>query len=544
MNSGKKIKVWLPFLLALSVAAGIFIGNVYSKFGDSGKSTGIGKIDAVFNYIKESYVDTVDMRLVVEDALPHILQELDPHSEYISALNMKRLDEQLEGHFSGIGVSFYILKDTIVVTGIIDGGPSQAAGIKRWDRIVTVNDSLVAGKNIENEDVLKILRGEAGSEVKLGILRPENKQWSEVLITRGNIPTKSVQAAYMLTEKTGFIKVGTFGFNTFNEFISALSKLKAMGAEAFVIDLRGNLGGSLDAVVAMVNEFMHKGDLIVYTEGRDYPRTDNYANGSGTCKDDDVVILIDELSASASEIFAGAIQDHDRGLIMGRRSFGKALVQSQRKFPDGSAVRLTVARYYTVSGRSIQREYIKGKFDEYEMEAINRYMSGNYVNNDTVSGLKPFKTLGGRVVYEGDGIMPDIFVPRDTTGINSYFNTLANKGLIEEYAMLYADFNKEKLGTFPTWEALYNHLTYQPLLLNLVSYADNSGIRKRPYYIQESSELMETHLYAYIIRSFFGEEEFYSTFLRNDILIKKATELLETGKATPKAVAAEEYVDR
>jgi len=361
MDAEKKVRTWLPLWIGVGIALGIFIGSKYGQFGKSGGVEGFGKISAVLNYVQESYVDTVNMRQLVEDALPNIIHELDPHSEYISAADMKRVNEDLEGHFSGIGVSFYVLRDTIVVTSIVPGGPSEAAGIKPWDRIVWVNDTLVAGKKMQNEDVLKMLRGEKGSEVKLGIIRDNGKNLLEITVTRDDIPMNSVNAAYMLTDKIGFIKLGrNFGFNTFSEFISAISKLKSQGAASFMIDLRGNSGGSLDVVVAMVNEFLHKGDLIVYAEGRNFPRTDNYANGSGTCKEDDIIVLVDELSASASEIFAGAIQDHDRGLVIGRRTFGKGLVQSQRNFPDGSAVRLTVARYYTASGRSIQRSYQKG----------------------------------------------------------------------------------------------------------------------------------------------------------------------------------------
>ncbi len=543
MDAEKKVRTWLPLWIGIGIALGIFIGSKYGQFGRSDGVQGFGKIDAVLNYIRESYVDTVNMRELVEDALPNIIHELDPHSEYISAADMKRVNEDLEGHFSGIGVSFYVLRDTIVVTSIVPGGPSEAAGIMPWDRIVRVNDTLVAGKKMQNEDVLKMLRGEKGSEVKLGIIRDNGSDLLEITVTRGDIPMNSVNAAYLLTEKIGFIKLGrNFGFNTFSEFISAISKLKSQGAVSFMIDLRGNSGGSLDIVVAMVNEFLHKGDLIVYAEGRNFPRTDNYANGSGTCKEDDVVVLVDELSASASEIFAGAIQDHDRGLVIGRRTFGKGLVQSQRNFPDGSAVRLTVARYYTASGRSIQRSYEKGKYDEYEMDAINRYIEGDYINEDTASNnFIPYKTLGGRTVYGGNGIMPDIFVARDTTGINSYYNAVVNNRLDEMYAMVYSDMYRDRLSSFDTWQDLYKYLRQQPLLLNLVSFADKNGIRRRPYYIQESGELLENAMYAYVVRNFFGEEAFWAVYYKDDPLIKKGIELIEKGKASPQAVINEEY---
>ncbi|CAK7019197.1 MULTISPECIES: S41 family peptidase [Dysgonomonadaceae] len=541
MSPEKKIKTWLPLWVGLGIALGILIGSIYSQFGNTGKVDGTGKIDAIFNYINKSYVDTVNIRQLVEEALPKIVQELDPHSAYISASEMKRLNEDLEGHFSGIGVSFYVLSDTIVVTSIVPGGPSEAAGIQQWDRIVNVNDTLIAGRKITNADVLQKLRGEKGSEVKLGIKRNDDTKLIDITVTRGDIPMNSVQAAYMQTNTIGYIKVGTFGFNTFNEFISALSKLKSQGAHSFVIDLRGNSGGSLEIVVAMVNEFLHKGDLIVYADGRNFPRQDSYANGSGTSKEDDVVILIDELSASASEIFAGAIQDNDRGLVMGRRSFGKGLVQSQRNFPDGSAVRLTVARYYTPSGRSIQRKYEKGKYDEYELEALNRYMQGDYVNSDTASTLIPFKTEGGRTVFGGDGIMPDVFIARDTIGMNSYFNTIANKDFIQEYAVTYSDMHKHKLSEFQSAEDLARHLYKQPLLMNLVSYADNKGVRPRPYYIEESRKLFERHLVAYIVRNFFGEESYFSVYMQDDVLMKNAVDFIERGLAKPESVVQEKY---
>ncbi|HHU27270.1 MAG TPA: S41 family peptidase [Bacteroidales bacterium] len=535
--------IWFPFWIGVALAIGVFVGAKYGQFGTLGRVGSFGKLDAVLNYIQESYVDTVDTHRLIEDALPHIIQELDPHSEYITAEQMKRVNEDLEGHFSGIGVSFYVLRDTIVVTQIVPGGPSEAAGIMPWDRIVTVDDSLMAGRPIKNEEVLKTLRGERGTEVTLGIRRDNGPELIDITVTRGDIPMNSVNATYMLTDDIGYIKLGrNFGFNTFSEFITAISKLKSRGATGLIIDLRGNVGGALEVVVAMVNEFLQKGDLIVYTEGREFPRNDNYANGSGTCKEDDVVVLIDELSASASEIFAGAIQDHDRGLVIGRRSFGKGLVQSQRNFPDGSAVRLTVARYYTASGRSIQRGYEKGKYAEYEMEALNRYLQGDYVNVDTMNNLTPYTTLGGRTVYGGDGIMPDIFMARDTTGINSYYNSVVNRRLDEEYAMLYSDRHRDKLSGYATWQELRKYLLQQPLLLNLVSYADHHGIRRRPYYIQESSELFENVMTAYIIRNFFGEEVFWEAYQQEDPLIRKGIELIETGKTTREAVVNQAYL--
>ncbi len=541
MNSENKFKIWIPLIVGLSIAIGIFIGNKYSAKGENGISGKIGKLEAVLGYIDRSYVDTVDMREIVEDALPKILQELDPHSSYISAKDMKRVNEEMEGHFSGIGVSFYVIRDTIVVTSIVPGGPSEAAGIKQWDRIVNVNDSSVANIKIANAEILNRLRGEKGSEVKLGLKREGSQDLTNIVVTRGDIPMNSVQASFMQTENTGYIKVGTFGYNTFNEFISALSKLKSKGANSFVIDLRGNSGGSLEVVIAMVNEFLQKGDLIVYADGNNFPREDNYANGSGTCKNDEIVVLIDEMSASASEIFAGAIQDHDRGLVIGRRSFGKGLVQSQRLFPDGSAVRLTVARYYTPSGRSIQRKYEKGKNSEYEMEAISRYMKGDYVNTDSASGLTPFKTIGDRTVYGGDGIMPDIFMPRDTLGFNSYYSSLANRDYIQEYAMIYSDMNKNKLSEFESYQELESFLQRQPLVLNMVSYADNNGIRPRPYYIEESRKIFEKQLISYIIRNFFGEDGFYPVYMQDDTLFKKAIELIEDGKVAPESVRSKEY---
>ena len=528
-HSKKDKKIWLPLWIGLSIALGIFIGSRYAQLGEGRRSSEFGKLDAVLNYIRESYVDEIDMHQFIEDAIPRIMQGLDPYSMFFTAEEMRRVNEEMYGHFSGIGVGFYLLRDTIVITSILPGGPSEAAGIRRWDRIVKVNDSLVAGQSFTIEDVHGVLRGERGSEVTLGIRR-DNDRLIDITITRAEIPVNTIQAAYMLTDRVGFIKLGrNFGHNTFNEFITALARLKSRGANSFVIDLRGNTGGSLEIAIAMVNQFLGRGELIVYVEGRNFPRQSSYATGSGTSQNSNVVVLVDEWSASASEIFAGAIQDHDRGLIIGRRTHGKGLVQSQRSFPDGSAVRLTVARYYTASGRSIQR----GLGDGFEINTTNHHFQNI---ERTTDNLVPFETLGGRRVYGGDGIMPDILVPHSTAGINSYFNQIMSRRLEEEYAMTYADLHRARLSQFNTWQELYAHLRQQPLLLNLVSFADNRGIRRRPVYIQESATLLEYMMYAHIVRVFFGEEAFWAVYLKNDELISKAVGLIEAGKTTRNAI--------
>ena len=530
-------KKWLPLWIGLSVALGIFIGSRYAQFGEGGRQTfDFGKLGAVLNFIQESYVDEIDMHQFIEEAIPRVMQGLDPHSVYFSVEEMRRINEEMHGHFSGIGASAHLLRDTIVITSILPGGPSEAAGIRQWDRIVMVNDTLVTGQNFTFEAVQNMLRGERGSEITLGIRRNNASRLENIIITRADIPTTTIQAAYMLTDRVGLIILrNNFGLNTFNEFISALARLKHRGANSFVIDLRGNMGGSLDIAIAMVNQFLGRGDLIVYVEGRDFPRQSHYATGSGTSRQSNVVVLVDEMSASSSEIFAGAIQDHDRGLIIGRRTFGKGLVQSQRSFPDGSAVRLTVARYYTASGRSIQRGFEKGNYEDFVQETLHRYRQGIAFERPG-DDLVPFNTLGGRRVYGGDGIMPDIYVPRSTAGINSYFNQVMSRRLEEEYAMLYADRNRDRLSRFNTWQELYAHLRQQPLLLNLVSFADNRGIRRRPVYIQESATLFEYAMYAHIARVFFGEEAFWAIYLKNDELVSKAVALIEAGKTNREAI--------
>ena len=542
----KKTTIWLPLWITLGIAIGILIGNIFANFNSRKSLFNRGnKLEAILEYINESYVDTVDVQELVENAIPNIISGLDPHSVYISAKDMELVGDDLEGHFSGIGVQFIMQKDTVVVVSIVPGGPSAAAGIMAGDRIVFVNDSLFAGKSISNDKVMRELRGKTGTSVKLGIKRLSEEKIVDIKVTRASIPVNTVDVSFVVSNKTGYIKVNKFGSTTYSEFISAISKLKNQNCESFVIDLRQNTGGYLNAAIDMVGEFLEGNQLVVYTEGRAFTRQDFYAKESGSCKQDQIVVLIDEGSASASEIFAGAIQDNDRGLIIGRRSFGKGLVQGQRQFKDGSALRLTVARYHTPSGRCIQKAYEKGNSEDYNQDLMRRYLRGEFDSQDSIKleNYPLFHTQGGRPVYGDDGIMPDIFIPRDTVGVNSYYTKLANSGLIYEYAFAYTDQNRERLSQFGNWEELSQYLKRQSLVLNLVSFADSKGVRQRPYLINESKVLMQTQLEAYIIRNLFGDEGYYQTLLANDIVLKKAVSLIDTKKAFPENIRTSSYKD-
>jgi len=542
----KRANLWLPLWIAFGIAIGILIGNIYSSFNSRHSLFNRGnKLEAILEYVNEAYVDSVDIQELVERSIPDVIAGLDPHSSYISAKDMEIVGDDLEGHFSGIGVQFIIQNDTIVVVSIISGGPSEAAGLSAGDRIVFVNDSLYAGKDISNEKVMRGLRGKKGTPVKLGIKRIWSDEITDIIVTRGDIPTNSVDASFVVGDKTGYIKVSKFGSTTYSEFISAISKLKNEGCDSFVIDLRQNTGGYLAAAIQMVNEFLSRGQLIVYTEGRAFPRQETYADGTGTCQNEQVVVLMDEGSASASEVFSGAIQDLDRGLIIGRRSFGKGLVQGQRQFKDGSALRLTIARYHTPSGRCIQKAYERGNAEDYNQDLMRRYLRGEFYSQDSIKleDFPLFHTLTGRPVYGDDGIMPDIFVPRDTVGVNSYYTKVANMGYIYEFAFNYTDKNREKLKEFKDWESLDNYLKSQSLLWGLINFAEGRGIRSRPYLIEESRKLIESQLHAYIIRNMLGEEGYYQAMLRNDVVLKKAMEAINKDKATKKSIENRSYLN-
>ena len=539
MDKNKRLTVWLPVIIAVSIAVGIFVGNHYVSIsqGPLRSYTSGNKINAILDIIDEQYVDTVNMTDLVENTIPKIFSELDPHSVYITAEDASAVNEELEGSFSGIGVSFNMQTDTILVISVISGGPAEKAGLMPFDRIITINDSVFSGKKKNQTEIMKTLRGAKDSKVKLGVRRGDSPDLLTFEVTRGDVPVNSVDVAYEAAEGIGYIKVSKFARNTYNEFITAIAQLKQKNCSSFIIDLRGNTGGYMDAAINMINEFMPEGLLIVYTEGKSFPRSDVYANGTGTCKDAPIVVLTDEISASASEIFAGAIQDNDRGLIIGRRTYGKGLVQTQIALNDGSEMRLTIARYYTPSGRCIQKKYEMGHTDDYEQDIYNRYMHGEFDSADSIKMDDSMKylTAGGRVVYGGGGIMPDIFIPRDTTGVTSYYSNVVNSGVLYLYALEYSDNYREKLSSFNTWEELYDYLCHQPLLSNFVNFASSKGIKRRPTLINISGALIENQLQAYIVRNFFDEAGFYPIFLKDDVTLLRAIKVLQAGESLPTA---------
>lgn len=533
-----------PLVIAISVVAGILIGTFYAKhYG--GNRLGIingssNKLNALLRVIDDQYVDTVNMTDLVEKAMPQILAELDPHSVYIPAQNLEEVNSELEGSFSGIGVQFTIQEDTIHVNSVIKGGPSEKVGMMAGDRIVMVNDSLFVGKGLTNEKAMRNLKGPKGSQVKLGVKRNGEKDLLDFTITRGDIPQNTVDAAYMLNEKFGYVQVSKFGRTTHVELLNALAMLNHQGCEGLIIDLRENTGGYMEAATRMVNEFLPEGKLIVYTEGRKYPRMEEYANGTGSCQNMPLIVLVDEGSASASEIFAGAIQDNDRGTIVGRRSFGKGLVQQPIDFSDGSAIRLTIARYYTPSGRCIQRPYENGKDSKYEMDWINRYEHGEFFSKDSIKMNEDlrYSTNLGRPVYGGGGIMPDVFVPQDTTGVTSYLIDVSNRGLLIQFSFRYTDQNRQKMLKYEDEESLNKYLLRQGIVDQFIRFADSKGIKRRNLLIQKSHKLLEKYLCGNIIYNMLGREQYIRYLNHDDEAVKKALDILERGEAFPKAPEA------
>lgn len=532
-NNNRKLSTWTPVLLALTLIFGVWLGIKLQNRKLAAllpvQLNNKSKLDQVINLIEGNYVDTVNSKRIIEDAIPEVLKQLDPHTVYIPAREMKGVSEEMSGNFGGIGVQFSIQNDTVMVIDVISGGPSQKLGIRAGDRIVKVEDSTLVGKNVKNETVFKKLRGPKGTKVKVGISRKGLPDLLSFNITRGDIPIYSVDVSYLVDDKTGYVKVGRFAERTYEEFMAALVKLESGGAEQLIIDLRGNPGGYLSSVIRMVNEILDKGELIVYTAGRTQPKKVHTSEMRGKYFGKKVVILVDEFSASASEIFAGAVQDNDRGTIIGRRTFGKGLVQEQIPFYDGSAIRLTVARYYTPSGRCIQKSYLKGNEDYYG-DITRRYVHGEFEQKDSIhlADTMRYFTRLKRVVYGGGGIMPDIFVPADTTGNSPYLFKLMQKGLVYQYAFDYADKHREELSRLKSGTEFSNLLKNRSVMNDFVQYAVKNGVAQNDAGIKTSGKIIETQLTAYIARNIIGEEGFYSIISTIDNTLLEAVKTINS----------------
>ncbi len=538
----KQISIYLPILIAVSVIIGILLGNNLSKnqttsFHNLAPAKN-NKLSTILELVKQAYVDSVATDELVEKTIPELLKNLDPHTAYIPARDMQEVHEEMQGNFGGIGVQFSIHNDTVQVIDVVSGGPSYHLGILPGDRIVTVNDSVIAGVDIKNKDVLTVLRGEKGTKVRIGVKRKSIDDLIEFEITRGDIPIYSIDVSYMIDETTGFIKVNRFAEKTYEEFTEAIAKLKSSGAEKIIVDLRGNPGGYLMAVVNMVNEFLPEGKQIVYTEGNSQARKTYTATKGGIALDNEVIVLIDEYSASASEIFAGAIQDNDRGIVVGRRSFGKGLVQEQIPFRDGSALRLTVARYYTPSGRSIQKPYEEGNTDYYH-DIMKRAEHGEFQVADSIQfadSLK-YETSTGRTVYGGGGIMPDYFVAADTSGYSDYYSKVTQKALVYHFAFQYSDSNREKLKQLKTASEFVDYLNREQILDQFVVYADGKGVKKDPADLAASGVIIDTQIKAYIARNIIGEEGFFPIIKEIDETLKEAIRLSHSKKQLSQLLA-------
>ncbi len=544
-------KTWLPLIVATAIAFFIYLGvrlenyrirSVASAPNDRNSlffnkaltHPASEKLETFLDMLEAEYVDTLDLNALVEKAIPTIVEELDPHSVYIPAEDLEETNEPLAGSFSGIGVQFNIQNDTVMVISVISGGPSEKIGLMPGDRIVSINDSSFVGKDINNEKVFKSLRGEKGTTVRVGIRRSTSDTELKFDIVRGDIPVNSVVASYLTEDNIGYIKVDNFGRNTYNEFFTALLTLKRAGAKGFMVDLRGNSGGYMDICIRMVNEFLARNTLIVYTEGKTQSRENMYADGRGSFQNMPLVVLIDEWSASASEIFAGAIQDNDRGIVIGRRSFGKGLVQRQFEFADGSALRLTTARYYIPSGRCIQKTYKMGEGKDYALDLINRYTHGEFYSKDSihmVDSLK-YRTVKGRVVYGGGGIMPDVFIPSDTAHVTPYWNQVINAGLAYSFAFRYADKNRQKLSAYKDFRSLEQYLSSQALVNDFVKYAAEK-VKPESEQIERSRKSMERLIISYIMRQVKDENYFYRKFFSDDPTYLEGIRILNEEKSFP-----------
>lgn len=536
----------VALIIIASVVTGIAVGTFFTRrlltpyLNVINVST--NKVGDLLHIVDEMYVDSVNVDDMVEQVMPQVLKELDPHSMYIPAKDLEDTNAELKGSFSGIGVQFTIQSDTVHINSVIKGGPSEKVGLMAGDRIISVDDSAYVGKVVTNEETMRRLKGPKGTQVKLGIHRQGEKQPLSFTIIRGDIPIKSVDAAYMITPTLGYVRINKFGETTYPELLIALASFGQHDCQGIIVDLRGNTGGYMAAAIQMVNEFLPKNRLIVYTEGRNSPREEYRSNGRGNVQQMPIIVLVDEISASASEIFAGAIQDNDRGTIIGRRTFGKGLVQQPFEFRDGSAMRLTVARYYTPAGRCIQKPYTKGKDKEYDMDLVTRYEHGEFFSQDSIhqDETSIFRTSIGRPVYGGGGIMPDIFVPQDTSDYTSYYKMAAMRGLLVKFAFDYTDHNRPRMIDFTDAQTLEKYLKRQGLLEQFARYANERGLKRRNNMLYRSRVLFEESLYGNIIYNMLGMEEYLKYLNATDPAVLRAIEVLERGESVPKVVESGE----
>lgn len=490
------------------------------------------KMMQTVNAVRNYYVDPIDLDTIYEKAIPSLLSELDPHSEYIPARLFNEVNESLEGEFDGIGIVFNAMTDTITVLNVVPQGPSFKAGVRSGDRILRIDDRDVAGQGIAQDSLVKLMRGKRGTKVKLAIERQTLDEFVEVEVVRDAIELHSIETAFMLDKEAGigYVRLSQFARTSYDELREALQKLRSEGLQKLIIDLRGNTGGFLDQAILIANEFLPAEKLIVYTEDRHGNKQKEYSRGNGTSTDLGLAILVDESSASSSEILAGAIQDNDRGLVLGRRTFGKGLVQTQIPFADGSAVRLTVARYYTPTGRSIQKPYTAGDEMAYHMEIFDRYMHNEFFSADSIhfdESLK-FTTPGGRTVYGGGGIMPDIFIPMDTVGITRYYTKVWDSNTLYRYTLRYADRHREALDKVTTLEELDSLLSADDLLSDFVRYAEQQGIATNRHELNISRDIILAQLRAYIGRNALGDDSgFYYNIYPVDKVMRRAVEELK-----------------
>lgn len=536
--SQNKNNRFMPLWLALCVVIGVLIGTFYTSHFSGNRlniiNSGSSRLSNLLHIIDDQYVDSVNIDELVEKALPEILAELDPHSVYISAKDVQMATDDLKGSFSGVGIEFTIREDTIHIQNVIKDGPADKAGILAGDKIVSIDNRPFVGKSVTTEEAMHRLKGQKGSKVKIGVRRFGEKETKYFILTRGDITMKSITATYMLDDSTGYMRIKNFGERTYAEMLASLQQLNLQGADHLVIDLRDNSGGYLESAVQMAEEFLKKDQLVVYTEGRKSPRKEYRSRGKGSYQQIPLVVLINEGSASASEIFAGAIQDNDRGVIIGRRSFGKGLVQQQIQFPDGSMIRLTNARYYTPSGRCIQKPFKPGDNADYEQDLLSRYQHGEFFSQDSIKHTGPaYHTNNGRIVYGGGGITPDIFVPEDTTAVTSYYKEAAVSGLILQYAFQYTDNNRQTLKKFTEMQPLSEYLTGRNLVDDFANYAEKNGLRRRNNLIRKSHGLLENYINSRIIYNMLDEQAWNQYLNRNDEMIRQAREVFKKGAAFP-----------